>query len=258
MQGDVVQLKDVRFTYPGERFKTLSITGFRVKAGQRVALIGASGAGKSTLLRLLDGRLRDWSGTCAVLGKRLNPDNIPPRKWRRRVGFIFQEFALVQRETVQHNVLHGRLGYVGAFKSLFGRFGQDDLCAANRAMQEVGLAGFADKRVDQLSGGQRQRVAIARCLAQEPQLILADEPISNLDPQTAHLILRLLNLRATERGATLILTSHQPALVAEYVDKIVTLDHGRFIPSSQPNSPPIVGGNDYRHNMGDRSLRLLV
>lgn len=229
-----IALCDIRFRYGRETRDTLSIPELHIKAGQRVALIGASGAGKSTLLKLIDGRLRGWSGSCEVLGQRLDPQRQPPRPWRRKVGFVFQEFALVQRETVWRNVLHGRLGHVDPVLSLLGRFAIEDDRAVDRAINDVHMGEFADKRVDRLSGGQRQRVAIARCLVQTPRLILADEPISSLDPRTAQSILTILRDRASERKATLILSSHQPGLVADYVDRFVALDAGRIVFDGTP------------------------
>lgn len=235
MSNDAIRLRDLRFRYPGESRSALSIPHLDIRTGQRVALIGASGAGKSTLLRLIDGRLRRWSGACEVLGQPLDPDRLPPRVWRRKVGFVFQEFALVQRETLERNVLHGRLGHVDPFLSLLGRFSDADRSAVQRAMRDVAMEDYASRRVDRLSGGQRQRVAIARCLAQEPQMVLADEPISNLDPMTAESILAILRDRATARAATLVISSHQPRLVADYVDRFIALDQGRVVFDGAPD-----------------------
>jgi phosphonate transport system ATP-binding protein len=236
MADDVIALRELAFRHPGNDGPTLDVSGLRIGAGQRVALIGASGAGKSTLLRLLDGRLRGWSGSCAVLGRPLDPDRPPPRLWRRSIGFVFQEFALVERETVRQNVLNGRLGHADALWSLTGRFGAPDHAAADRAIQDVGLEEFAKRRVDRLSGGQRQRVAIARCLAQEPRIVLADEPISSLDPVTAHMVLELLRNSAVDRRATLVISSHQPQLVAGYVDRFIALDRGRIVFDGPPDA----------------------
>jgi phosphonate transport system ATP-binding protein len=236
MADDVIALRELDFRHPGNDRPTLAIPELRIGAGQRMALIGASGAGKSTLLRLLDGRLRGWSGGSTVLGRSLDPDRPPPRHWRRGVGFVFQEFALVERETVRQNVLNGRLGHADALWSLTGRFAASDHAAAERAIRDVGMDEFTERRVDRLSGGQRQRVAIARCLAQEPRIILADEPISSLDPATARAVLELLRDSAVDRGATLVISSHQPQLVAGYVDRFVALDLGRIIFDGSPEA----------------------
>ncbi len=231
-----VALRNLVNLYPGDDRKTLNIGRLDIRQGERVALIGASGAGKSTLLRLLDGRLRGWSGEAQVLGHMLDPGAPPPRGWRCETGFIFQEFALIEQTTVRENVRNGRLGRTHPGWSLIGRFSVADEDAVDRAMQDVGIEELAERRVDRLSGGQRQRVAIARCLAQDPGLLLADEPVSNLDPVTADTILALLKDCVTRRGAALIVSSHQPRLVARYVDRFVALDRGRIVFDGPPDA----------------------
>ena len=171
---------------------SLGGVSLEITPGETVALLGPSGAGKTTLLALIDGRLRGWHGAANVLGRPLSPDRTQPGSERAEVGFIFQEFALVDRATVRQNVLNGRLGRTNALRAFFGQFSAADMVAADRAMADTGIADLASRRADSLSGGQRQRVAIARCLAQEPRLILADEPVSNLDPTRASDILGLI------------------------------------------------------------------
>ncbi len=236
MATDAVALRNLSYRYQGDDRETIAIKHLDVHAGERMALIGASGAGKTTLLRLLDGRLRGWSGQVRVLDHVLDPTVPPPRAWRSETGFVFQEFALVEQATVRQNVLNGRLGRTHPAWSLFGRFTEEDEEAALRAMRDVGIEEFADRRADQLSGGQRQRVGIARCLAQDPALVLADEPVSNLDPVTAEAILTLLRDCAMRRGAALLITSHQPRLVARYVDRFVALDRGRIVFDGAPEA----------------------
>lgn len=236
MKADAAAIRDLSFRYRRDERDTLAINELRIEAGQCVALIGASGAGKSTLLRLLDGRLRGWRGEVTVLGHALDPAAPPPRRWRSETGFIFQEFALVEQASVRQNVLNGRLGRTDPLWSLLGRFTDEDEDAAWRALRDVGLEEFADRRVDRLSGGQRQRVAIARCLAQDPGLILADEPVSNLDPVTAETVLGLLRDCAARRGAALVISSHQPRLAARYVRRFVALDQGRIIFDGSPDA----------------------
>ena len=231
-----VDLRNLSFRYRGEDRDILTIAELRLEVGQCVALIGASGAGKSTLLRLLDGRLRGWRGQVQVLDHDLAPDVPPPRAWRCETGFVFQEFALVEQATVWQNVLNGRLGRTDPIRSLFGRFNDADETAAQQALSDLGIDELAERRVDRLSGGQRQRVAIARCLAQNPRLILADEPVSNLDPVTAETILGALRDCTVQRNATLLLTSHQPRLVARYVDRVVALDRGRIVFDGVPET----------------------
>lgn len=229
-------LTAVSHRYPGERAGSLDGVDLVLRRGQRLALIGPSGAGKSTLLTLLDGRLRGWQGGAVVLAHPLCPRRPAPRALRAEVGFIFQEFALVEQTTVRQNVLNGRLGRVSPFASLFGRFSEADHAAVAAAMSDAGIAELAEKRVDRLSGGQRQRVAIARCLAQEPRLILADEPISNVDPMRAEAILRLLGEAAERRAATLVFSSHQPAMALRFASRVIALAHGAIAHDGPPDA----------------------
>ena len=221
-----ISLKNLRFAYPGQPVQVLDIDELRIEAGERVAFIGATGTGKTTLLRLIDGRLLGWSGVAEVLGRTLSPRRSAPRSWKANIGFVFQEFALVERSTVYENVRNGRLGRTNASLSLLGMFTDADETAVTEAINDVGLADLADKRVDQLSGGQRQRVAVARCLAQDPRILIADEPVSSLDPTSAEKVLDLLRKCAIARNTTLLISSHQPKLVAGYVDRIIGLKQG--------------------------------
>lgn len=223
-----IRLSGVTHRHPGAERPALERVDLAVEPGETVALIGPSGAGKSTVLALLDGRLRGWSGEAMCLDRALDPARAPTRPERADVGFIFQEFALVDRASVRQNVLNGRLGRTDPWGSLIGRFSDADRRAAGQAMADAGIAELADRRADRLSGGQRQRVAIARCLAQEPRLILADEPVSNLDPTRAEAILGLITRAARDRGAAVLFTSHQPDLAARHAGRLVGLKDGRI------------------------------
>ena len=207
----------------------LSDVTISVTPGERIALLGPSGAGKSTLLALLDGRLRGWQGKAEVLGARVAPNVQPSRVERANVGFIFQEFALVERLTVYQNVMNGRLGRTRIWPSLWGRFNERDHMVVARVLRDTGLEDLARRRADQLSGGQRQRVAVARCLAQEPQLILADEPVSNLDPARAENILALITGEARKRDIGVIFSSHQPDLSLRFSDRVIGLRDGAVL-----------------------------
>ncbi len=224
----VVDIAELSFHHSGENDAGPALTDITlsVSAGEAVALLGPSGAGKTTLLTLLDGRLRDWRGHARVLGVVLAPGNAPPREARADVGFIFQEFALVERSSVARNVLNGRLGRTDTWRALCGLLNKEDSMAAVRAMTEAGIADLADRRVDSLSGGQRQRVAIARCLAQEPRLILADEPVSSLDPVRAEDILELITSASRARGSTTVFSSHQPDLARRFASRVIGLRGG--------------------------------
>ena len=197
---------------------------------------GPSGAGKSSLLALIDGRLRHWQGEAKILERDLSPQRPPRREARVETGFIFQEFALVDRLTAYQNVMSGRLGRVGVLSSLLSRFSARDHMAVAAALRDTGLNEYAGRRVDQLSGGQRQRVAIARCLAQQPRLLLADEPVSNLDPAHAEKVLALITGTARREGMTTLFSSHQPELSRRFADRVIGLKEGKVLfdlPSGQ-------------------------
>ncbi len=225
-----INIADLTLHHPGAEGGSPALSGITltVQPGESVALLGASGAGKTTLLALCDGRLRGWRGQVSVLDHPLSPDKPPALSARVDTGFIFQEFALVERSTVERNVLNGRLGRMPGLAAFFGHHSAADRAVAYKAMSEAGIADLAHRRVDSLSGGQRQRVAIARCLAQEPKLILADEPVSNLDPARADDILGLITGAARARGVTAIFSSHQPDLAMRYADRVIGLRDGKL------------------------------
>ena len=224
-----VQIDDLSFRHGGTDARAIDQISLNIATGERVALLGPSGAGKTTLLTLLDGRLRDWRGRVTVLGDSLAPHRAPPLEKCADTGFIFQEFALVERSTVMRNVLNGRLGRMPGWRALLGTASANDVEIARSALADCGIADLADRRVDSLSGGQRQRVAIARCLAQDPLLILADEPVSNLDPSRAAEILFLLTGAARARGATTVFSSHQPELARRFADRVIGMRNGRIV-----------------------------
>lgn len=222
-------LDGVEARYPGAERPALAVEHLAIGRGERVAVIGPSGSGKTTFLRLLNGTLAPTRGDIFVLGKRLVAGRRMPREQRRRIGMIFQDFALVERASVFDNVLFGRLGHAHPFLSLIGHFADRDRDIAAAAVREVGLAEQLAQRADALSGGQRQRVAIARVLAQEPEIILADEPVSNLDPALTDDILGLLTRASERRGATLIMALHQPRLATAHAGRVIGIEGGRIV-----------------------------
>ncbi len=205
--------------------------------GDVAALIGPSGAGKSTLIRCVN-RLVEPTGGRIFLGDldltALTAGDL--RRTRRRIGMIFQEFALVERLTVMENVLSGRLGYVGFWRSWLRRFPQSDVDRAFALLDRVGLGEFADQRADRLSGGQRQRVGIARALMQEPDLLLVDEPTASLDPKTARQIMRLITELCAERGLTAIINIHDVPLARMFVPRVIGLKGGRLVFDGAPDA----------------------
>ena len=201
-----------------------------VGKGQVIGLIGPSGAGKSTLIRCInrlveptDGKVFLGNTDVTALGRR------DLRRIRRRIGMIFQEFALVERLSVMENALSGRLGYVGFWASWFRRFPADDIQKAFAVLDRVGLMDHVDKRADALSGGQRQRVGIARALIQEPDLLLVDEPTASLDPKTSRQVMRLLIEVCTERGLATIVNIHDVGLAQMFLPRIVGLRAGEVV-----------------------------
>ncbi len=207
--------------------QALQAVDLEVPAGQVLALIGPSGAGKSTLIRCINRLVEPSSGEVWLDGSeltRLGAGGL--RRARREMGMIFQEYALVERLTVMENVLSGRLGYVGFWRSFFRKFPQSDIDEAFRLLDRVGLLHMADKRADELSGGQRQRVGICRALIQNPKLLLVDEPTASLDPKTSRQIMRLITELCRERGLAAIINIHDVALAQMFVQRVVGLRLG--------------------------------
>ncbi len=200
-------------------------TTLSVRSGELVAIVGPSGAGKTTLLRCLAGMLVPDSGTVAV-----QIGGLPSSDGTRRKGtaFVFQDFNLVKRRSALENVLAGRLCHLPAWRAIPGWFPADDRRKAFVLLDEVGLLPYAERSVNRLSGGQQQRVAIARALAQEPRLLIADEPIASLDPATASRVLALLRAAASA-GAAVLCSLHQPELAARWADRTLELTDGALI-----------------------------
>ena len=216
----------------------LAINGvdLKVEKGQVMALIGPSGAGKSTLIRCVNRLENPTSGEIW-----LNGENIVKmrsgklRRARRNMGMIFQEYALVERLTVMENVLSGRLGYVGFWRSFLRKFPKSDINAAFGLLEKVGLDTMVNKRADELSGGQRQRVGIARALIQKPDILLVDEPTASLDPKTSRQIMRLITELCEENQLTAIINIHDVALAQMYAERIVGLREGSIVYDGSPD-----------------------
>lgn len=228
----VVELRGVKVHYPGQTQPALDIDALRIGEGERVAFIGPSGCGKTTLLRLINGYLEAQSGELRVLDTLytdVSRRHRRARALRTRVGFVFQSFNLVERATVFDNVLWGRLGRVHPLRSLFGGFSPADKEIAMQAIEEVDLIDQLGQRADTLSGGQQQRVGVARVLAQEAEIVLADEPVSSLDPALADDVLGLLAEVSTKHEVTLLMSLHQPELAARHAHRVVGLRRGRVV-----------------------------
>lgn len=231
----VLTVKNLTKTYKtGDQ--ALKNVSFSVEAGQVVGLIGPSGAGKSTLIRCINRLVEPTSGEILLGGKELTRLSGPAlRSARRRIGMIFQEYALVERLTVMENVLSGRLGYVPFWRSFSRRFPQSDIDKAFSLLARVGLSEQADKRADNLSGGQRQRVGIARALEQDPELLLIDEPTASLDPKTSRQIMRLIGEICGERHLPAIINIHDVVLAQAFTLRIIGLRGGEVVFDGEPS-----------------------
>jgi phosphonate transport system ATP-binding protein len=215
--------------------KALTEVSFTVPKGQVVGLIGPSGAGKSTLIRCVNRLVEPTSGALRLSGLDITSLRAGElRQARRRIGMIFQEYALVERLTVMENVLSGRLGYVPFWRSFTRRFPGEDVAKAFRLLDRVGLSAHGDKRADALSGGQRQRVGIARALEQDPELLLIDEPTASLDPKTSRQIMRLIVEICREQGLPAIINIHDVVLAQQFADRIIGLQARRVVFDGPP------------------------
>ena len=224
----------------GKSYKTgddaLKGVNLEIPDGQIVGLIGPSGAGKSTLIRCVNRLVEPTTGK--VILNNVDVTTLSSsglRKERRKMGMIFQEYALVDRLTIMENVLSGRLGYVGFWKSFLRKYPQSDVDEAFRLLERVGLDHMVDKRADELSGGQKQRVGIARALIQDPEVLLIDEPTASLDPKTSRQIMRLISELCKERNLSTIVNIHDVALAQMYVERIVGLQLGEIVFDGPPD-----------------------
>lgn len=232
----MLTIEDLTKTYPTGH-KALRGVGFTVEKGDVVGLIGPSGAGKSTLIRCVNRLVQPTRGRVLLNDADLTKMNgAALRRARRRIGMIFQEYALVERLTVMENVLSGRLGYVSFWRSWTRRFPPQDIANAFRLLDRVGLDGRADSRADALSGGQRQRVGIARALAQEPDLLLIDEPTASLDPKTSRQIMRLIVEICAERDLLAIVNIHDVVLAQQFTKRIIGLRAGSIVFDGPPDA----------------------
>ena len=214
-----------------------------VRQGEFLVVLGRSGAGKTTLLRAINRLVEPTAGLVRVAGRAVTGASAAElREARQQMGMIFQQFNLVRRARVIDNVLAGRLGYVPSLPSLFGVFPRADRELAMDCLAQVGLSAMAERRADKLSGGEQQRVAIARALAQQPSVILADEPTASLDPALTGSIMDILRRINVERGLTLLVSQHQLETALAYATRIVGLRRGRVCFDGAPSdvTPAVV------------------
>ena len=203
-------------------------------AGELCVVLGPSGAGKSTLLRCINRLVEPDAGEICINGQPPPASPAALRELRARVGMIFQQHNLVPRLSVLKNVLSGRLARLPLWSSLLQIFPREDIAIAMEALNRVGLAERAEDRADHLSGGQQQRVGIARALAQQPQVLLADEPVASLDPQTARVVLEDLRSAAHDLQIAVLCNLHQVELAREFADRVVGIAAGRVVFDGTP------------------------
>lgn len=234
MGETVLQLRNVRKIFPDGTEALKGITS-SVKKGELISVIGSSGAGKSTLLRSINRLVEPTEGE--ILFRENNILSLRGRKlrfYRRNIGMIFQGYNLIKRSTVIQNVLHGRLGYMNTLAGGFSRFSKEDSLHALEVLTRVGLKDLAFKRADELSGGQQQRVGIARAIAQNPDILLADEPIASLDPSSSRKVMNYIKKISQQDGITTIVNLHQVDFAKEFADRIIGVKDGEIIFEGTP------------------------
>jgi phosphonate transport system ATP-binding protein len=229
---DVLKLSKV---FPNG-YEALADISFSVSGGEFVCIIGRSGAGKSTLLRCINGLIPITSGSVRINDTDMATLTDDERlKLRRRIGFIFQEFNLVGRLSAMQNVLTGRLGYLNDFNALLGFYRQVDRDKAIACLKRVNMLHRARYRTDALSGGEKQRVAIARALAQEPLVLLADEPVASLDPELTWGIMEDLRTVAREEATPTLVNIHDLDTAKHFADRIIGVARGRILYDGAPS-----------------------
>lgn len=226
----MLKIQNLTKIYTPANVRALDEVSFEVPRGQFLAVIGLSGSGKSTLLRCINRLVEPTSGRILLDDQDVTAaNNEELRRIRRKIGMVFQHFNLVHRSSVITNVLAGRLGYLNPAWSLVNRFPQADIENAKKQLERVGIGDKAYQRADNLSGGQQQRVGIARALMQNPELILADEPVASLDPVLAHSAMQILEKINKEDGVTVLCSLHFLDLVHRYADRVIALNAGRVV-----------------------------
>lgn len=231
----MISTTQLSVTY-GSGHQALKPVTLEFRRGELTVLLGASGAGKSTLLRCLNGLVTPSGGrVCTERHPDIGSTAATLRDHRRRTGMIFQHHQLIPRRSALQNVLTGRLSFHSAWRTLFP-FGADDMTLALSCLDRVGLLNHANSRVDRLSGGQQQRVGIARALASQPEVLIADEPVASLDPASADSVMDLIKQVCRQDGLTTIVSLHQLALARRIADRIIGIRDGAVVFDGAPQA----------------------
>lgn len=251
-QDHPLVIRNLTKSYGAGRPLVLKGISLAFEARGVVAIIGPSGTGKSTLIRCINRLVEPTSGEILFKGRDVaRAGRRELRHVRRRIGMVFQEYNLVERLSVMENVLCGRLGYVPAWRAWLRRYPQADVDKAFDLLDMVGLSDFVHQRADSLSGGQRQRVGIARAVMQDPDLLLADEPTSSLDPKTSVEIMELLKEVADRRAIPVLINIHDVTLARRFATRIVGMSEGAVVYDGPPEGlgdghlRTIYGGEDW-------------
>src|SRR3989344_2488357 len=228
----MIRIESLSHVYKNRSEKALNNINLDIKKGEILFIIGPNGSGKSTLLKCINRLEEPISGKIYINNKDIM--EYPVKRLRSKIGMIFQNFNLIDRETVLNNVLNGCLRFNYTFDILRGKFSEESYNIARDNIRLVGLEKYENERVNTLSGGQKQRVSIARTLSQKPEIILADEPISSLDPKLMEEITSLLKNICLEKGITLVSSLHSIDFVKKYGLRIVGINEGRIVFDGAP------------------------
>ncbi|MTH53505.1 phosphonate ABC transporter ATP-binding protein [Bacillus mangrovi] len=230
----LLELKEVSKQF-GKDTKALSDISFTIEKGEFVSIIGPSGAGKSTLLRCINRMVEPTGGDIIFDG--ISVPGLGKKalmKTRTQIGMIFQHYNLVNRLTAIENTLHGRLGSKSVLAGMLGLYSEEEKQQAVKLLDTLGLKEQMYKRSDRLSGGQKQRVGIARALIQNPKMLLCDEPIASLDPNSSKVIMKHLRTISTELGITVLVNLHQVETALKYSDRIIGVNSGKIVYDGPP------------------------
>ena len=224
----MLEIKNLTVEYGN--FRAIDNVSFTVKDGEFVAVIGSSGGGKSSLMKAINLLVKPKSGSIKIDDEEMTElSSRKLRMKRRKIGFVFQDYNLIDRLSVIENVLTGRLGYKSSLKSLLGIFSKEEYENAEKALEKVGLSEKLFVRGDELSGGQKQRVAIAKALVQEPKIILADEPVASLDVNSSKIIMEYFKEINRVQGITVIINIHDVNIALKYADRVIALKKGKIV-----------------------------